>query len=100
MNHFYLLNIINPLHITSQAQNSALNQINEDLSLAESFAHRVEVCTFPSFDLDQARNFIFERARPFSFCKGHFHWKTLKSVGIFYQALRARPRATEAKAFM
>ena len=25
--------------------------------------------------MSQAWNFIFERARSFSFCKGHFHWK-------------------------
>ena len=27
--------------------------------------------------LTQDLNFIFSRARPFSFCKGHFRWKSL-----------------------
>ena len=31
----------------------------------------------------QAWNFIFERARPFCFYKGHFHWKILKSMANF-----------------
>ena len=38
--------------------------------------------------LFQSVNLIFERARPFSFCKGHFHWTILK------------PGATEGRAGM
>ena len=38
----------------------------------------------------QAWNFIFERARPFSFCKGHFNWKTLKPMGNLCRGTRAK----------
>ena len=36
-------------------------------------------------DLRQAWIFISERARPFSFRKGQFHWKILKSMGNFWR---------------
>ena len=39
----------------------------------------------------QTWKFIFERARPFSFLKRHFHWKTLKSVELYEGALRSKP---------
>ena len=44
-------------------------------------------------------SFIFERARPFLFCKGHFHWKIFKSIGNFCAwGTKAKTRATEANA--
>ena len=41
----------------------------------------------------QAWNFIFERARPFVFCKGHLHWKTLKSMGNFWRGTKMKFQA-------
>ena len=62
-----------------------------------------KLCTEKSMYLfpacpSQAWNFIFERARPFSFCKGHFHWKILSQWETFEGAPRPRPGATEAMA--
>ena len=34
-------------------------------------------------EINQAWNFIFERERPFSFCKGHFYWKPEKYLEHF-----------------
>ena len=43
-------------------------------------------------------NFIFERARPFSFCKGHFYWKVLKSMGNFWRGTKAKTRGNGGRA--
>ena len=45
---------------------------------------------------NQVRNFIFQRARPFVFCQGHFHWKMLKSMGNFWRGTKAKTWASEA----
>ena len=38
--------------------------------------------------------------RPFSFCKGHFHWKIFKSKGNFWRGTKAKTRATEGMSFV
>ena len=49
--------------------------------------------------LNQAWNVIVERARPFSFCKGHFQkGHFLKSMGNCWMATKDKSRATEAMA--
>ena len=42
--------------------------------------------------LFQVGNFIFERGRPFSFCKGHFYRKILKSMGIFWRGTKDKTK--------
>ena len=37
-------------------------------------------------------NFIFERARPFSFYKGCFNWKTFKSIWKTFEGTKAKTR--------
>ena len=46
-------------------------------------------------DSVQAWNFIFEHgesSRSFSFCKGHFQWKILKSDGKLLKGTKAKPK--------
>ena len=43
----------------------------------------------------QAWDFIFERARPFPFCKGHFHWKMLRSMANFWRGTKAKTRGQQ-----
>ena len=41
----------------------------------------------------EAAGLSSETARPISFCKGHFPWKILKSMGKFWRSTKAKTRA-------
>ena len=43
-------------------------------------------------DVAQTWNFVSERARPFSFWKGHFHVKIVKSMGSFWWGSKVKTR--------
>ncbi len=62
-----------PLRMTSQAQISPLNEVNEELLLAEGRAQRVHACTFPLFDIKDGGN-----ARGYPHLS-YYLWKVHKS---------------------
>ena len=53
-----------------------------------------------SIPVNKAWNFIFERARPFSFCKGTSIRESLSQWETFKGAPRPRPGATQAMTFV
>ncbi len=53
-------------------------------------------CSWFFYVYCQAWNFIFERARPFSFCQGQFYWKIERSMGNDWRGTKAKTRGNRS----
>ena len=66
-------------------------QINEIAATPTGFWSKIVWFTVKlCHSMKQSWKFIFKRARGFFICKGHFHWKILKSMGSFWRGTKAK----------